>query len=114
MSEEKPKVKLYKQSYDEASTSGHILFYDDESNEVAGQLELVGMVSFADESLKTTIGPLLEMVNEGVRKEATELGATHVFGIEYQIHSSREASDETYGRKYILASGDAYKPRQTS
>ena len=108
MSDEKPEVRLYKQNYEEASIN---------DPEQIGALELLGMVSFADEAFAQTIGPVLKMVNEGIRKEAAELGATHVFGIEYKIHSSGAVDNENgldVGRRYILASGDAYHPRQTS
>lgn len=93
------KVKLIKQKYNEHASRG-----------LEQELELIGLVSAVgfDKINDGKVYPYLNLkdAEEFLRAKAAEIGATHVFGVEYQF-----AQPENYlFRVYI--SGDAYKPKQ--
>ncbi|MBI5148801.1 hypothetical protein HZA33_03915 [Candidatus Pacearchaeota archaeon] len=83
-------VKLFKQSYGEARTNGF-----------REELELVGMVS-GHSSEGRLDKKRLEEVNTQIEEAAEKLGATHVFGIVYQV-----LSPDCYPSN--LGVGDAYR-----
>lgn len=86
MSEEERQVRLFKQSYNEADELFH------------GDLEPIGLVSVLEDSI--------ELANKNLKRDARELGATHIFGVDYRISLAGEGSHKAH--KIVLAYGDAY------
>lgn len=89
----KPKLKIAKQTYKECAENGDLCYFGSD-----GMLTLVGIVSASEESL--------DKVNSSLEKKAAEIGATHVFGVDYLISI---AGNPHSIRTMYLAFGDAYK-----
>jgi hypothetical protein len=97
----KQKVMLVKQSYREAR----------ESN-LVGELGLLGLITASSSDGAFTGNSLYEL-DKSLREEAEKMGATHVFGIEYQgegVHGRPEYPSVGF----TMVSGDAYKTPKTS
>lgn len=94
------KVKLIKQKYNEFASHG-----------LEQELELIKLVStvaFDKMENDNKIYPLstIENAEKYLRKNAEKIGATHVFGVEYQF-----AQPKDYAFR-VHISGDAYKPKK--
>ena len=90
---EDKKVKFYKQTFDEARSHDTSL----------DGLELVSMVVGANS--ENYFSHCLERTNKDLEDKAIALGATHVFGIAYDITSFS-------GGYTTIGYGDAYKPKE--
>jgi len=88
-------VKLIKQSYLEAKTSGSI----------KEELELIELVSVSGSCMSPFHEDTMNATNKKLVEKAEELGADYIFGIEYKGTSP----SHTVYDGGILVYGDAYK-----
>ncbi len=88
-------IMLVKQSYREARES-----------KLVGKLDLLGMV-FASACEEAISGASLSILKLRLEKEALIKGATHIFGIDYNVKTF--SKQDNYSSVYLTASGDAYR-----
>lgn len=96
-------VRLFKQTLAEASICrGSPCFSLD-----LPRLDLIGMVFAAESSDVKSLPYAIDAINEKLAEKARAIGATHIFGVEYQIATLGDSRE----RVQALVYGDAYKPK---